>query len=70
MSKMEKELNYGQFVTRDGNVFQKNIRLKTLNYSSADSDVRLATSAVSPDFVSDALHQDLKKLQPALINFI
>ena len=55
MSKMEKELNYGQFVTRDGNVFQKNIRLKALNYSSADSDVRLASSAVTPDFVSDAL---------------
>ena len=54
MAEFEKNLNYGQFVTREGKLApQKNINVKALNYSSSDSDVKLAGSSVSRAFVSD-----------------
>ena len=54
MAEFEKKLNYGQFVTREGKLSpQKNINVKALNYSSSDSDVKLAGSSVSRAFVSD-----------------
>ena len=39
---MENELNYGQFISLNGNVLKKNIRVKALNYSSADADIKPA----------------------------
>ncbi|WP_027729253.1 adenylate/guanylate cyclase domain-containing protein [Treponema sp. C6A8] len=54
MAGFEKDLNYGQFVTKEGNVSpKKNINLKTINFSSSDSDIKLAGSVISRNFISD-----------------